>query len=105
MEDRNVIIEDFRPLGSPDDPSKAFTTLCGVFDGHLSAKAAEMAANNLHVYLEKGASSSLAFTLAANRKTSFMSLPCKHMKDRTEAWNAWSLRHFGLAMICTPRGG
>lgn len=59
MEDRNVIIKDFRPLGSPDSPDQAFTTLCGVFDGHLSAKAAEMAASNLHAYLEKGTDAAL----------------------------------------------
>lgn len=57
MEDKNVIIEDFRPLGTPDSPSKAYTTFCGVFDGHLSARAAEMAANQLHVYLENGSDS------------------------------------------------
>ena len=54
MEDRSCIINDFRPLGSADDPVSAVTTISGVFDGHLSAKAAQMAANNLHVHLAKG---------------------------------------------------
>lgn len=54
MEDRSCIIKDFRPLGSADNPSNATTTLSGVFDGHLSSKAAEMAANNLHEHLAKG---------------------------------------------------
>ena len=55
MEDRSCIIPDFRPLGTPDSETSPATTLCGVFDGHMSAKAAEMAANNLHVFLSKGA--------------------------------------------------
>ena len=54
MEDRSCIITDFRPLGAADDPNNATTTLSGVFDGHLSSKAAEMAANNLHEHLSKG---------------------------------------------------
>ena len=54
MEDRSCIINDFRPLGTGDGPENATTTLCGVFDGHLSAKAADMAANNLHVHLSAG---------------------------------------------------
>lgn len=54
MEDRSCIIPDFRPLGTPDSPENAATTFAGVFDGHLSAKASEMAANNLHSYLAKG---------------------------------------------------
>jgi serine/threonine protein phosphatase PrpC len=54
MEDRSCIINDFRPLGTADGPENATTTLCGVFDGHLSAKAADMAANNLHEHLAKG---------------------------------------------------
>lgn len=53
MEDRSCIINDFRPLGTADHPDNATTTLSGVFDGHLSAKAAEMAANNLHEHLAK----------------------------------------------------
>lgn len=55
MEDRSCIIEDFRPLGTGDGPEIASTTLCGVFDGHLSSKAANMAANNLHEHLSKEA--------------------------------------------------
>lgn len=54
MEDRSCIINDFRPLGSADNPDNAVTTLSGVFDGHLSAKAAQMAANNLHEHLARG---------------------------------------------------
>lgn len=54
MEDRSCIIPDFRPLGTPDSPDNVTTTLSGVFDGHLSAKAADMAANNLHAFLAKG---------------------------------------------------
>ena len=55
MEDRNCIIPDFRPLGTPDSDMSPATTLSGVFDGHMSAKAAEMAAHNLHAFLSKGA--------------------------------------------------
>lgn len=57
MEDRSCIISDFRPLGTADGPGNASTTLCGVFDGHLSAKAADMAANNLHEHLARGTES------------------------------------------------
>lgn len=62
MEDRSCIINDFRPLGTADNPNNAVTTLSGVFDGHLSAKAAEMAANNLHTHLAKGLASSFSLT-------------------------------------------
>ena len=86
MEDRSCIIKDFRPLGTADHPDNAITTLAGVFDGHLSAKAAEMAANNLHEHLIKGSNLPLfsqiimSSTVERCTKTTDLSVICPELK-------------------------
>ena len=85
MEDRSCVINDFRPLGTADHPNNAITTLSGVFDGHLSAKAADMAANNLHEHLIKGGDLVACKMPTLPRAAS--NVRCR-FQDRSCTWNA-----------------